>query len=125
MATRDRAARLGTPRLLKENDAQYGKRQRTAGGSARPPLQNAPAPPPAPAEAPIEFAGRDDVDALLNEKMKGKNKMDYKVSIFFPFFLFFFFFRADGTSSYSSRFLARWMELPRVLVSSIFPVAIS
>uniref|UniRef100_A0ACD5UQG7 Uncharacterized protein n=1 Tax=Avena sativa TaxID=4498 RepID=A0ACD5UQG7_AVESA len=80
MATRDRAARLGTPRL-KENDAQYGKRQRTAGGAAaRPPLstasQNAPAPPPV--EDPIEFSGREDVDALLNEKMKGKNKMDYK-----------------------------------------------
>uniref|UniRef100_A0A453C4K0 Kinesin motor domain-containing protein n=1 Tax=Aegilops tauschii subsp. strangulata TaxID=200361 RepID=A0A453C4K0_AEGTS len=25
-----------------------------------------------------EFAGREDVDALLNEKIKGKNKMDYK-----------------------------------------------
>ena len=26
------------------------------------------------------FAGREDVEALLNEKMKGKNKMDYKVT---------------------------------------------
>ncbi|KAI5014859.1 hypothetical protein ZWY2020_056249 [Hordeum vulgare] len=57
------------------------KRQRTAAGTApRPPLstasQNAAAPPPT--EAPIEFAGREDVDALLNEKIKGKNKMDYK-----------------------------------------------
>ena len=86
MATRDRAARLGTPRLKENDAAQHGKRQRTAGGpAARPPLstasQNAAAPPP-PAEAPIEFAGREDVDALLNEKMKGKNKMDYKVTDF-------------------------------------------
>lgn len=88
MATRDRAARSATARL-KENDtqsqSQYGKRQRTAAGpAARPPLstasQNAAAPPPT--EAPIEFAGREDVDALLNEKIKGKNKMDYKVWIF-------------------------------------------
>ncbi|KAI5014864.1 hypothetical protein ZWY2020_056254 [Hordeum vulgare] len=79
MATRDRAARAAMPRL-KENDTQ-SKRQRTAAGTApRPPLstasQNAAAPPPT--EAPIEFAGREDVDALLNEKIKGKNKMDYK-----------------------------------------------
>uniref|UniRef100_A0A0E0LG45 Kinesin-like protein n=1 Tax=Oryza punctata TaxID=4537 RepID=A0A0E0LG45_ORYPU len=66
----------------KENaaDAQAGKRQRTATGSAaRAPLSSAAAnaAPPAPDPA-IEFSGRDDVDALLNEKMKGKNKMDYK-----------------------------------------------
>ena len=60
----------------KENnpaDAQPGKRQRTA-GTGRAPL--AAAPPP---EEPMVFAGREDVEALLNEKMKGKNKMDYKV----------------------------------------------
>ncbi|XP_002461304.1 kinesin-like protein KIN-14N [Sorghum bicolor] len=59
----------------KENnpaDAQPGKRQRTA-GTGRAPL--AAAPPP---EEPMVFAGREDVEALLNEKMKGKNKMDYK-----------------------------------------------
>ncbi|KAF0931468.1 hypothetical protein E2562_004591 [Oryza meyeriana var. granulata] len=69
----------------KENaaDAQAGKRQRTAAGAAaRAPLSaaanaNASTAPPAPEPA-IEFAGRDDVDTLLNEKMKGKNKMDYK-----------------------------------------------
>uniref|UniRef100_A0A0E0Q356 Kinesin-like protein n=1 Tax=Oryza rufipogon TaxID=4529 RepID=A0A0E0Q356_ORYRU len=75
------STRATRPGMLhqKENaaDAQAGKRQRTAAGSAaRAPL-SANAAPPAPDPA-IEFAGRDDVDALLNEKMKGKNKMDYK-----------------------------------------------
>lgn len=62
----------------KENnpaDAQPGKRQRTAVGTGRAPLAAAPPPP----EEPMVFAGREDVEALLNEKMKGKNKMDYKV----------------------------------------------
>ncbi|KAG8081265.1 hypothetical protein GUJ93_ZPchr0007g5761 [Zizania palustris] len=77
-----RAARSGMLRQ-KENsaaDAQVGKRQRTAAGAAaRAPFSAAAnnAPPPAP-EPSIDFVGRDDVDALLNEKMKGKNKMDYK-----------------------------------------------
>ena len=60
----------------KENnpaDAQPGKRQRTAAGTGRQPLATAPP------EEPMVFAGREDVEALLNEKMKGKNKMDYKV----------------------------------------------
>ncbi|XP_066396625.1 kinesin-like protein KIN-14N isoform X2 [Miscanthus floridulus] len=59
----------------KENnpaDAQPGKRQRTAAGTGRQPLATAPP------EEPMVFAGREDVEALLNEKMKGKNKMDYK-----------------------------------------------
>lgn len=30
----------------------------------------------------MEFSCRDDVERLLNEKMKGKNKTDYKVSPF-------------------------------------------
>uniref|UniRef100_A0A0D9WUL7 Kinesin-like protein n=1 Tax=Leersia perrieri TaxID=77586 RepID=A0A0D9WUL7_9ORYZ len=75
-----RSGRSGLPLHQKENaaDAQAGKRQRTAAGSAaRAPLSSAAAPPPAPEPA-IEFTGRDDVDALLNEKMKGKNKMDFK-----------------------------------------------
>ena len=62
----------------KENnlaDAQPWKRQRTAGGTGRAPLAAA----PPPTEEPMVFAGREDVEALLNEKMKGKNKMDYKV----------------------------------------------
>jgi kinesin family protein C1 len=62
----------------KENnpaDAQPVKRQRTAVGTGRAPLAAAPPPP----EEPMVFAGREDVEALLNEKMKGKNKMDYKV----------------------------------------------
>lgn len=29
----------------------------------------------------LEFSSREDVDRLLNEKMKGKNKTDYKVEI--------------------------------------------
>ncbi|NP_001292799.1 kinesin-related protein11 [Zea mays] len=61
----------------KENnpaDAQPGKRQRTAAGAGRQPLAAA----PPPQEEPMVFSGREDVDALLNEKMKGKNKMDYK-----------------------------------------------
>lgn len=63
----------------KENnpaDAQPGKRQRTAAGAGRQPLAAA----PPPQEEPMVFSGREDVDALLNEKMKGKNKMDYKVA---------------------------------------------
>ncbi|PWZ13080.1 hypothetical protein Zm00014a_029534 [Zea mays] len=63
----------------KENnpaDAQPGKRQRTAAGAGRQPLAAA----PPPQEEPMVFTGREDVDALLNEKMKGKNKMDYKVA---------------------------------------------
>lgn len=66
----------------KENnpaDAQPGKRQRTAAGTGRAPLAAAPTPPPPPPEEPMVFAGREDVEALLNEKMKGKNKMDFKV----------------------------------------------
>ena len=66
----------------KENtpaDAQAGKRQRTATGAARQPLSAAAQPPP-PEDQPMVFAGREDVEALLNEKMKGKNKMDYKVT---------------------------------------------
>lgn len=87
------STRATRPGMLhqKENaaDAQAGKRQRTAAGSAaRAPL-SANAAPPAPDPA-IEFAGRDDVDALLNEKMKGKNKMDYKVKDFSPPHFFFF-----------------------------------
>ncbi|XP_006658202.3 kinesin-like protein KIN-14N [Oryza brachyantha] len=60
---------------LKENaaDAQPGKRQRM--GARAPLAAAAPAPDPDPA---IHFSRRDDVHALLNEKMKGKNKMDYK-----------------------------------------------
>lgn len=72
-----RGVRPGTLRH-KENtpaDAQVGKRQRTAAGAGRQPLSAA----PPPEDEPMVFAGREDVDALLNEKMKGKNKMDYKV----------------------------------------------
>ncbi|OEL15569.1 hypothetical protein BAE44_0023412 [Dichanthelium oligosanthes] len=78
------SARGVRPGMLhhKENnpaDAQAGKRQRTATGAGRQPLSAA-APPPPPSEEPIVFEGREDVEALLNEKMKGKNKMDYKVT---------------------------------------------
>ena len=34
------------------------------------------------------LAGREDVESLLNEKMKGKNKMDYKVTHTPSVFLF-------------------------------------
>ncbi|KAG2631187.1 hypothetical protein PVAP13_2NG003700 [Panicum virgatum] len=76
------SARGVRPGMLrqKENtpaDAQAGKRQRTATGAARQPLSAAAQPPP-PEDEPMVFAGREDVEALLNEKMKGKNKMDYK-----------------------------------------------
>jgi len=55
-------------------DAQPGKLQRAAAGTGRQPLADAP---PPPAGEPMLFAIRED-DAL-NEKMKRKNKMDYKV----------------------------------------------
>jgi kinesin family member C1 len=37
-----------------------------------------------PPEEPMVFAGREDVDFILNEKMKGKNKMDYEVCCSIP-----------------------------------------
>ena len=55
-------------------DAQPGKLQRAAAGTGRQPLADAL---PPPAGEPMLFAIRED-DAL-NEKMKRKNKMDYKV----------------------------------------------
>ncbi|WVZ61452.1 hypothetical protein U9M48_011320 [Paspalum notatum var. saurae] len=72
-----RGARSGMLHHKENNPAegQAGKRQRTAAGTGRQPLASAPPPPP---EEPMVFAGREDVDALLTEKMKGKNKMDYK-----------------------------------------------
>jgi kinesin family protein C1 len=80
------------PRHKENNpaDAHAGKRQRTATGAGRQPLSAAaPPPPPLPLEEePMVFAGREDVEALLNEKMKGKNKMDYKVTDTSPTFLF-------------------------------------
>lgn len=33
----------------------------------------------------VEFSGREDVERLLNEKMKGKSKNDYKVGSFSDF----------------------------------------
>ncbi|CAN6196612.1 unnamed protein product [Urochloa humidicola] len=76
-----RGVRPGMLRHKENNpaDAQAGKRQRTAAGTGpgRQPLAAAPPPPP-PEEEPMVFSGREDVEALLNEKMKGKNKMDYK-----------------------------------------------
>jgi hypothetical protein len=56
----------------KENEPS-GKRQRTAG---RQPLATAPQPV---VDDPIVFSAREDAENVLNEKMKGKNKMDYKV----------------------------------------------
>ncbi|CAL5077471.1 unnamed protein product [Urochloa decumbens] len=77
-----RGVRPGMLRHKENNpaDAQAGKRQRTAAGTGpgRQPLSAAPPPPPPPEEEPMVFSGREDVEALLNEKMKGKNKMDYK-----------------------------------------------
>ncbi|PUZ68165.1 hypothetical protein GQ55_2G003400 [Panicum hallii var. hallii] len=77
-----RGVRPGMLRHKENNpaDAQAGKRQRTATGAGRQPLSAAAQPPPRPPpeEEPMVFAGREDVEALLNEKMKGKNKMDYK-----------------------------------------------
>nr|CAB3451658.1 unnamed protein product [Digitaria exilis] len=77
-----RGVRPGMLRQKENNpaDAQAGKRLRTAvgAGSGRQPLSAAPAPPPPPEDEPMVFAGREDVESLLNEKMKGKNKMDYK-----------------------------------------------
>ncbi|KAL5197476.1 hypothetical protein ABZP36_000988 [Zizania latifolia] len=74
------STRASHSRMLhrKENsaaDRQASKSQRTVAGAAtRAPLNAASnnAPPPTP-EPSIEFAGRDDVDSLLTEKMKGKN----------------------------------------------------
>ncbi|XP_034582088.1 LOW QUALITY PROTEIN: kinesin-like protein KIN-14N [Setaria viridis] len=73
-----RGVRPGMLRHKENNpaDAHAGKRQRTAAGAGRQPLSAAAQPPPE--EEPMVFAGREDVEALLNEKMKGKNKMDYK-----------------------------------------------
>ncbi|KAJ1287343.1 hypothetical protein BS78_02G002800 [Paspalum vaginatum] len=70
-----RGARSGMLHHKENNpaEAQAGKRQRTAAGTGRKPLASAPPP-----EERMVFAGREDVDALLSEKMKGKNKMDYK-----------------------------------------------
>ncbi|KAL6647238.1 hypothetical protein ACP70R_014675 [Stipagrostis hirtigluma subsp. patula] len=74
-----RSATLHHKENAPAGDAQPGKRQRTAAG--RTPLsaaaQNAAAAAAA-AEEPMVFSGREDVESLLNEKMKGKNKMDYK-----------------------------------------------
>jgi kinesin family member C1 len=69
-----RPARTGSLHY-KENEPA-GKRQRTVASAGRQPLAPASQPP---AEEPIVFTAREDVDNLLNEKMKGKNKMDYKV----------------------------------------------
>ncbi|KAF8695544.1 hypothetical protein HU200_037390 [Digitaria exilis] len=75
-----RGVRPGMLRQKENNpaDAQAGKRLRTAAGtgSGRQPLSAAPPPPPE--DEPMVFSGREDVESLLNEKMKGKNKMDYK-----------------------------------------------
>ncbi|KAK3137668.1 hypothetical protein QOZ80_5BG0455540 [Eleusine coracana subsp. coracana] len=71
MATR--STRAGT--LHHKENEPVGKRQRTAAAAGRQPLVAAPQ---LAVEEPIVFAGREDVDNLLTEKMKGKNKMDYK-----------------------------------------------
>ncbi|KAK3124217.1 hypothetical protein QOZ80_7BG0583440 [Eleusine coracana subsp. coracana] len=64
--------------MLHNNENEpASKRLRTAAANGRPPLA-AVSPAPPPVEEPIVFSGREDVQALLNEKMKGKNKMDYK-----------------------------------------------
>ncbi|XP_025822169.1 kinesin-like protein KIN-14N [Panicum hallii] len=58
--------------------------RRPASASAPPPEPGgsrtaaAALPLPPPEEEHVVFAGREDVEALLNQKMKGKNKMDYK-----------------------------------------------
>ncbi|GJM94409.1 hypothetical protein PR202_ga11050 [Eleusine coracana subsp. coracana] len=70
MATR--STRAGT--LHHKENEPVGKRQRTA-AAGRQPLVAASQPA---VEEPIVFTGREDVDNLLTEKMKGKNKMDYK-----------------------------------------------
>ncbi|TVU50085.1 hypothetical protein EJB05_01442, partial [Eragrostis curvula] len=45
--------------------------------TSTPASASAPAPP---AEEPMIFAGREDVEILLNEKMKGENNMAFKVA---------------------------------------------
>ncbi|TVU02415.1 hypothetical protein EJB05_52096, partial [Eragrostis curvula] len=73
-----RGARTGTLHHKEDTPAEpAGKRLRTV-ATGRQPLAAVSAAPPPLAEEPVVFTGRDDVETLLNEKMKGKNKMDYK-----------------------------------------------
>ncbi|TVU15403.1 hypothetical protein EJB05_38922, partial [Eragrostis curvula] len=73
-----RGARTGTLHNKENIPAEpAGKRLRTAASGRQPIAADSTAPAP-PAEEPMVFDGREDVETLLNEKMKGKNKMDYK-----------------------------------------------
>uniref|UniRef100_A0A453D1Z8 Uncharacterized protein n=1 Tax=Aegilops tauschii subsp. strangulata TaxID=200361 RepID=A0A453D1Z8_AEGTS len=81
-----------TPRSPYQKKENLGSLRRGMGYNA-PPRRNVlsainnggganaePAPSEAGSEAPaFEFSGREDVDRLLSEKMKGKSKNDYKV----------------------------------------------